>query len=99
MAHPLIDFPAGAAESDLPKEHFLSFIEAGIMGFEVDHRSVPQLAKTWLRNLAFEHNLIVTGSSDYHGVGGKENKLGENQTAPEMLERILSQAFGSEAFL
>lgn len=99
MAHPLIDFPAGASESDLPHEHFEQFIEAGIMGFEVDHRAVPQLAKRWLRELAHKHNLIITGSSDYHGVGGKDNRLGENQTTLEMLERILDQASGYQAFL
>lgn len=99
MAHPLIDFPAGASESDLPHEHFEQFIQAGIMGFEVDHRAVPDLAKKWLRDLALRHDLIVTGSSDYHGVGGKENRLGENQTSPEMLERILSKAIGYQAFL
>lgn len=99
MAHPLIDFPAGASAADLPHEHFEQFIQAGIMGFEVDHRSVPPLAKKWLGELALRHNLIVTGSSDYHGVGGKENRLGENQTSQEMLERILDQATGSQAFL
>lgn len=99
MAHPLIDFPAGASESDLPHEHFEQFIQAGIMGFEVDHRAVPDLAKKWLRDLALRHDLIVTGSSDYHGVGGKENRLGENQTSPEMLERILNKASGYQAFL
>lgn len=99
MAHPLIDFPAGASTSDLPRDHFEYLIEAGLNGFEVDHRAVPSVAKQWLRDLAFQHNLIVTGSSDYHGVGGKDNRLGENQTEPEMLERILDQASGFEAFL
>jgi predicted metal-dependent phosphoesterase TrpH len=99
MAHPLIDFPAGASELDLPSDHFERFIQAGIMGFEVDHRAVPEVAKPWLRDLALKHNLITTGSSDYHGVGGKDNKLGENQTSEQMLERIIDQAFGSEAFL
>ncbi len=99
MAHPLIDFPAGASAHDLPRAHFESLIQLGLGGFEVDHRAVPELARTWLRNLALEHNLIVTGSSDYHGVGGKDNRLGENQTAPEMLERILDQASGFQTFL
>lgn len=99
MAHPLIDFPAGASTSDLPRDHFEHLIDLGLDGFEVDHRAVPDVAKHWLRELAFQHNLIVTGSSDYHGVGGKDNRLGENQTAPEMLERILNQASGFEAFL
>lgn len=99
MAHPLIDFPAGKSELDLPLEHFESLIAAGLDGLEVDHRSVPEFAKDWLRKLALKHNLIVTGSSDYHGEGAKENQLGENTTQPDQLDRILSQASGFEPLL
>ena len=35
--------------------------------------------------------VLVTGASDYHG-SGKENQLGENTTAPEVLDEILAQA-------
>lgn len=99
IAHPLIDFPAGASSMDLPEQHFESLISAGLKGIEIYHRSVPAHARSWLEQLALKHNLITTGSSDYHGVGGKENKLGENQTSPEMLKRILDQASGFEALL
>jgi predicted metal-dependent phosphoesterase TrpH len=98
MAHPLTDFP-GKDPNDLPKTEFLALIEAGIAGFEVDHRMVPEMPRTWLRELAFERDLIVTGSSDYHGVGGKDNRLGENSTSPEMLEKIIEQATGYEPLL
>jgi predicted metal-dependent phosphoesterase TrpH len=98
MAHPLTDFP-GKDPGDLPKAEFLALIEAGIAGFEIEHRMVPPMPRQWLRELAFERDLIVTGSSDYHGVGGKENKLGENSTSPQMLEKILEQATGYEALL
>lgn len=97
MAHPLIDFPAGASELDLPTEHFERLIAAGLDGVEVRHRSVPDFARRWLTTLAQKHNLIQTGSSDYHGLGAKENLLGENTTDPEMLERIVNQAEGFEA--
>ncbi len=99
IAHPLIDFPAGKSELDLPLKHFEQLIAAGLDGLEVDHRSVPDFAKDWLRNLALKHNLIVTGSSDYHGIGAKENQLGENTTSPDQLKRILDQATGFEALL
>lgn len=99
IAHPLIDFPAGRSELDLPLKHFEHLISVGLDGFEVDHRAVPDFAKDWLRQLARKHNLIVTGSSDYHGDGGKENQLGENSTSPQMLQRILDQAEGFEALL
>ena len=99
MAHPLIDFPAGKSELDLPTKHFEQLISAGLDGLEVNHRAVPEFAKQWLRELALKHNLIVTGSSDYHGDGAKDNLLGENTTEPQQLQRILDQASGYEPFL
>ena len=99
MAHPLIDFPAGKSELDLPLKHFEKLIAAGLDGLEINHRSVPDFAKSWLSNLALKHNLIITGSSDYHGDGAKENQLGENSTEPEQLARIVNQASGFEPLL
>jgi 3',5'-nucleoside bisphosphate phosphatase len=96
IAHPLIDFPPGQALQDLPAEFFSELISAGLNGIEIDHRAVPSQAKPWLRQLALKHDLIITGSSDYHGVDGKENRLGENSTSPKMLQRILDQATGFE---
>ena len=47
-----------------------------------------------MRAIAAEHDLIVTGSSDYHGTG-KPNMLGENTTTVEMLQRILEAGTGT----
>jgi hypothetical protein len=47
-----------------------------------------------LRELAAKYDLVLTGSSDYHGLG-KPNRLGENSTDPEVLERIVAAATGS----
>jgi len=44
--------------------------------------------------MAAKHDLIITGSSDYHG-NRKENVLGENTTSREMLDRIVAQATGA----
>ena len=41
--------------------------------------------------MAAEHDLIVTGSSDYHGTG-KPNELGENLTSEQSLRRIMAEA-------
>ena len=102
IAHPL----GGAADAgnnldrgDLPQEHFEQLIDAGLAGFEVYHREVPEFARQWLLRLAEKHDLIVTGSSDYHGLDGKPNRLGENLTSPEMLDRIIGQASGTRAIL
>lgn len=99
IAHPLTDVGPSASRGDLPEEHFEKLIDAGLMGFEVYHREVPEVAREWLLMLARKHDLIVTGSSDYHGVHGKPNRLGENTTAPEMLERIIEAGSGSKAVL
>ena len=44
-------------------------------------------------DVAGRYDLIVTGSSDYHG-DGKPNRLGENTTAPDQLDRIVDAATG-----
>ena len=92
---PIIAHPLGRSDGSraLPEAHFRAMIKAGLAGFEVYHRDVPDFAREWLLGLAEEFDLIVTGSSDYHGLAGKENRLGENLTAPEMLERIDAQGF------
>ena len=38
-------------------------------------------------------DLQVTGSSDYHGEG-KPNRLGENTTAPEVLDALIARGTG-----
>jgi predicted metal-dependent phosphoesterase TrpH len=99
IAHPLGGAPDNLNRGDLPQEHFEKLIAGGLAGFEVFHREVPQVAREWLLGLADKHDLIVTGSSDYHGEHGKPNRLGENSTSPEMLQRIIEMASGVEAQL
>ena len=65
----------------------------------VYHRDVPETARKWLHELAAKHDLIITGSSDYHGVSGKPNQLGENTTSQEMLDRIVALGTGTKASL
>jgi hypothetical protein len=70
-----------------------------LQGVEVYHRDVPETARKWLLELANKHDLVVTGSSDYHGVFGKPNELGENTTSQEMLDRIVSLGTGTKPSL
>ena len=72
---------------------FHDMIDAGLLGVEVDHRDNPEDGRAWLRQLAAENSLLVTGSSDYHGTG-KPNRLGEHTTAPDVLEKIVELATG-----
>ena len=96
LAHPLARGYKPAHENDYPQAHFESLIEAGLAGFEVYHPEIGADVQPWLLDLTSRHDLIVTGSSDYHGVTGKPNELGQCTTAPEMLERIIDQATGAK---
>ena len=99
IAHPLKGVGPDTDPEDLPMAHFEQMIAAGLQGVEVYHRDVPETARKWLLELAAKHDLVVTGSSDYHGVEGKPNQLGENTTSREMLDRILLLGTGTKASL
>ena len=72
--------------------------EAGLFGLEVYHRDNTPDGREWLLELAAKYGLAVTGSSDYHGLG-KPNRLAENTTSPEVLERLIATGTGSKPFV
>ena len=74
-----------------------TLVDAGLAGLEVGHRDNSDSGRKWLLKLAAKFDLVITGSSDYHGEG-KPNRLGENTTSPEALERILALGTGSAPF-
>lgn len=67
---------------------------AGLGGIEVHHRDHGPAERAHAAALARRLGLLATGSSDYHGAG-KVNQLGENTTAPEVLEALLERGTGS----
>jgi len=99
IAHPLKGVGPDIDPEDLPMAHFEEMIAAGLQGVEVYHRDVPETAREWLLELAAKHDLVVTGSSDYHGVSGKPNQLGENTTSKQMLDRIVALGTGTKPSL
>ena len=99
IAHPLKGVGPDTDPEDLPMAHFEEMIAAGLQGVEVYHRDVPETARAWLLELAAKHDLVVTGSSDYHGVSGKPNQLGENTTSQQMLDRIVALGTGTKPSL
>ncbi len=68
--------------------------DEGLFGLELDHRDNTEEGKVRLRKLATKYGLEVTGASDYHGEG-KPNRLAENTTSPEVLEKIIARGTGS----
>lgn len=83
MAHPRARSRGRIASAELIEE----MIDAGLAGLEVHHRDNSLEDQKWLHSIAFEHDLLVTGSSDYHGAG-KPNRLGENTTDLHTVQRI-----------
>ncbi len=87
IAHPL----ASRSGRKIDLETLNQLIKAGLDGIEVDHRDHNEMERSELMRLAIEHNLVVTGSSDYHGTG-KMNQLAEFTTHPEQWERLEAKA-------
>lgn len=90
---PIIAHPAGRAGL-LPAPLVDRMLGAGLAGFELGHRENVEPALSRLRELVAARDLIVTGSSDYHGLG-KPNQPGEHTTSDEMVARIIDRATGS----
>lgn len=90
IAHPV----TAGRDRMMPVSFIERLIAAGLGGFEIDHRENTEAGKRTLRAIAAEHDLITTGSSDYHG-SGKPNVPGENTTSDEMVARLIARATGT----
>ena len=87
IAHPF----ASHRGQILKPEDFSELVSAGLNGIEVDHRDQNPDERAILRAIAHELDLVITGSSDYHGTG-KLNSLAENHTHREQWEKLESQS-------
>jgi predicted metal-dependent phosphoesterase TrpH len=76
----------------LERDGLRSLREQGLAGLEVDHEDHTPEQRHELRALAGELDLVVTGSSDFHGAGKTGHDLGCNLTDPDELERLLERA-------
>jgi len=89
---PVIAHPGARGPSTLfDDDRIRDLVSAGLAGLELEHRdNAPERLPRW-RAWARQYDLIVTGSSDYHGLG-KPNQLGEHTTDPAQFARILERA-------
>jgi len=65
----------------------------GLGGVEVDHPDHAQEDRELLRELAAAHDLVTTGSSDYHGTN-KVTPVAEEHTDPDAFEALLARTSG-----
>lgn len=95
---PVLAHPATHGRYRVIEERAIAeLVDAGLVGLEIYHRDNTEDGKVRLHELARKYDLVVTGSSDYHGEG-KPNRLAENTTTPEALERIIAASSGTEPF-
>jgi 3',5'-nucleoside bisphosphate phosphatase len=96
---PVLAHPGAAGRGRvLPESVIGELVAAGLFGLELHHRENTPDGAERVAELAELFGLAVTGSSDYHGAG-KPNRLGENTTAPQVVERILELGTGSAPLL
>jgi 3',5'-nucleoside bisphosphate phosphatase len=93
LAHP----GTRGRERVIPADQLRLLVQAGLFGLEIRHRENTESGTARLLELADEFQLAITGSSDYHGEG-KPNRLGENTTEPEVLERLIAAGTGSAPY-
>ena len=91
IAHPMSTMRGPA----LSLEYLSKLVDAGLAGVEVYHRENSEEDRARLLKFIEEcraagTDLLVTGSSDYHGAG-KPNLLGENTTDVATVARIREQ--------
>lgn len=87
IAHPF----ASRRGQVITADTFADLVAAGLNGIEVHHRDQNAQEQATLQAIARELNLVITGSSDYHGTG-KLNGLAENTTHQAQWEQLEAQA-------
>jgi len=86
IAHPW----SSSRSHGLTREVFEELVDAGLDGIEVDHADHTEDDKQRLRQIAADLDLVVTGSSDYHGQGKPQPPygLGGHTTDEEQYRRL-----------
>ncbi len=79
----------------LDEARFAALKADGLVGIEVDHQDHDEPTREELRSIARNLDLVVTGSSDYHGEGKVDHDLGCNTTDPDELSRLVELARAS----
>ncbi|MFB9907385.1 PHP domain-containing protein [Allokutzneria oryzae] len=87
LAHPF----ARARGPVVTPEVVADLAALGLSGVEVDHPDHDEPTRAELRDLAAELDLVMTGSSDYHGTN-KTIRLGQETTDPAQFEALVARA-------
>lgn len=86
---PVIAHPWGR-KGQVSARRFEQLQACGMRGIEVHHLEHDDAARRELTGIANELGLIITGSSDHHGLGKPANHLACETTALEQFEKLRS---------
>ena len=87
--------PASASRGAIVDDsHIARFAAAGLDGLEVDHPDHDTATRTHLREVAARFDLLVTGSSDYHG-SVKSTPIGAENTDEAVFFELVDRATGN----
>lgn len=89
FAHPLARRRGRVIEPSV----LVELAAAGLGGVEVDHPDHAPEDRALLRDLAAEHGLVTTGSSDYHGTN-KTTPIAAETTAADALDALVERSTG-----
>lgn len=90
----VIAHPRGRGEHRVLSSELIGRLAAdGLTGLEVDHPDHSPDERAELREIAAEHGLLTTGSSDYHG-HNKQLRLAQEHTAPGVLAALIGKTSG-----
>lgn len=88
IAHPW----GRSSRPTLSPDYLTSLVASGRLdGIEVDHQDHDSPTREQLRSLAQSCAALITGSSDYHGLGKLDHPLGCNTTAPAVLAELAAR--------
>ncbi len=88
IAHPWGRYGSRGLEADT----IAALVPLGLSGLEVDHQDHDADVRRELRGIAEDLDLVITGSSDHHGIGKTNHDLGCNTTDPAQFHRLLDLA-------
>lgn len=63
-------------------------VPVGLDGIEVYHPNHNSQHRAWYKKIAQEHNLLITGGSDFHGRDGKYGLIGSEPVDHNILESL-----------
>ena len=85
--------PVYAHPKVMGRDDFIGeFAKAGLRGLEVYHSDHSASVRDRYRKLAEEHNLLITGGSDYHGTVKKDVFIGKVNIPYELVEKLEQEA-------